>query len=69
MSSGPTDTDRPPATLAPEPIGPRLPGMGNEELRTIIEACERAIADGSAGVEEFEAFVLAQRELARRTWS
>lgn len=69
MSSGPIET-RPPAGATPAgALVSRLPGLSNEELRSVIETCERAIADGTAGVEEFEAFVLAQRELARRTWA
>ena len=40
-----------------------------EELFQIIDRCERAIADGSASLPDYETFVLAQRELARRTWS
>jgi hypothetical protein len=43
--------------------------MSNEELAKTIELCEGAIADGSAEIEDYEAFVLCQKELARRTWS
>lgn len=43
--------------------------LSGEELAKIIDRCEQAIADGSAALPEYEAFVLAQRELARRTWS
>jgi len=43
--------------------------LSGEELVQIIDRCEQAIADGSAALPEYEAFVLAQRELARRTWS
>ena len=43
--------------------------LSGEELVQIIDRCEQAIADGSASLPEYEAFVLAQRELARRTWS
>lgn len=43
--------------------------MSNEELAKTIELCEEAIADGSAEIEDYEAFVLCQKELARRTWS
>ena len=43
--------------------------MSTEELATAIANCETAIADGSADIEDYEAFVLCQKELARRTWS
>jgi hypothetical protein len=46
-----------------------LRSLSDEELGRIIERCEDAIASGSAALPEYEAFVLAQRELARRTWS
>jgi len=42
--------------------------MTNEQLAATIERCEGAIADGSAEIEDYEAFVLCQKELARRTW-
>jgi hypothetical protein len=45
-----------------------LRAMSDEELGRIIERCEAAIASGDAALTDFEAFVLAQRELARRTW-
>ncbi|HZJ10865.1 MAG TPA: hypothetical protein VFD39_14295 [Trueperaceae bacterium] len=41
----------------------------NEELGEIISKCEMAITDGSAEIEHYEAFVLCQKELARRTWA
>ena len=44
-------------------------GVSDEALARTIERCERAIATGRAALADFEAFVLAQRELARRTWS
>ncbi len=43
--------------------------MTPEELARTIARCEDAIADGSAEIEDYEAFVLCQKELARRTWS
>jgi hypothetical protein len=46
-----------------------LRSLSDEELGRIIERCEDAIAAGSAALPDYEAFVLAQRELARRTWS
>jgi len=46
-----------------------LRALSNEELSDIIARCESAIADGSAEIEDFEAFVLCQKELARRTWA
>lgn len=45
-----------------------LRALSDEELGRIIERCESAIASGDAALPEYEAFVLAQRELARRTW-
>ena len=43
--------------------------LSTEELSNIISRCESAIADGSAEIEDYEAFVVCQQELARRTWS
>jgi hypothetical protein len=47
----------------------KVHALSNEELSHIIHRCETAIADGSAEIEDYEAFVLCQQELARRTWS
>lgn len=43
--------------------------MSNEQLAETIERCEGRISDGRAEIEDYEAFVLCQKELARRTWS
>lgn len=43
--------------------------LSNEELSEIITRCESAISEGSAGIDDYEAFVLCQKELARRTWA
>jgi hypothetical protein len=43
--------------------------LSTEELSDIISKCENAIAEGSAEIDDYEAFVLCQQELARRTWS
>lgn len=43
--------------------------LSNEQLAETIERCEDLITDGSAEIEDYEAFVLCQKELARRTWS
>jgi hypothetical protein len=43
--------------------------LSNEELGEIISQCESAISQGSAEIDDYEAFVLCQQELARRTWS
>ena len=43
--------------------------LSSEELSTIIIKCESAIADGSAEIDDYEAFVLCQQELARRLWN
>ena len=42
--------------------------LSNPELRDVIAACEASISEGSARIEDYEAFVLAQQELARRLW-
>ena len=47
----------------------RVQYLSNEELSNIIGKCEDAIADGSAELDHYEAFVLCQKELARRTWA
>lgn len=47
----------------------RVQYLSNEELSSIIGQCELAIADGSAEIDHYEAFVLCQKELARRTWA
>lgn len=43
--------------------------LSNEELSEVIAGCEAAISNGTAEVEDFETFVLCQKELAKRTWS
>ncbi|HET9026503.1 MAG TPA: hypothetical protein VFN07_03140 [Trueperaceae bacterium] len=43
--------------------------LSNEELSEIISRCEGAITDGSAQIDDYEAFVICQKELARRTWA
>jgi hypothetical protein len=43
--------------------------LSTDELSEIISQCEHAIAEGSAEIDDYEAFVLCQQELARRTWS
>ena len=42
--------------------------LSNQELREVIATCEEAISEGTARIEDYEAFVLAQQELARRLW-
>jgi hypothetical protein len=49
--------------------GDQVRALSNEQLSDIIARCESAIADGSAEINDYEAFVLAQKELARRTWA
>ncbi len=49
----------------PEP----LRALSDEELTRIMIRCEGAIADGTAEIGDYEAFVLAQKEIVRRTWS
>lgn len=43
--------------------------LSNEELSEIIANCENAITNGTAAIDDYEAFVLCQKELAHRTWS
>lgn len=43
--------------------------MSISDLASTIARCEDAIANGSARIEDYEAFVLCQKELARRTWA
>jgi hypothetical protein len=50
-------------------VGQKVQYLSTEELSTIISKCESAIADGSAEIEDYEAFVVCQQELARRTWT
>ena len=49
--------------------GAPIQGLSNEQLSEVIARCEDAISDGTAAVTDYEAFVLAQQELARRTWA
>jgi hypothetical protein len=46
-----------------------LRSLNDEELSRIILRCEHAIAEGTAEIGDYEAFVLAQKELVRRTWA
>lgn len=50
-------------------FGETVQRLSNAELSVTISKCESAIADGSAEIEDYEAFVLCQQELVRRTWS
>lgn len=45
-----------------------IPQLSNQELRDVIATCEESISEGTARIEDYEAFVLAQQELARRLW-
>ena len=47
----------------------RVRRMSTDELATTIARCESAIAEGTAAIADYEAFVLCQKELARRTWA
>lgn len=51
------------------PMAEAIRYYSNEELSEIISKCETAITDGTAEIEDYEAFVLCQKELARRTWA
>ncbi len=50
-------------------LSDQIQQLSNSQLHEIIARCEEAIGDGAAGIEEYEAFVLCQQELSRRTWS
>lgn len=58
-----------PIVVQQAPVSEHVKRMSNEELSEIIGRCECAIADGTAEIEDYESFVLCQKELARRTWS
>ena len=51
-----------------ESVYESIPQLSNQELREVIATCEESISEGSARIEDYEAFVLAQQELARRLW-
>ena len=55
--------------LQQAPVSHSIKQMSNEELSDVISRCEHAISEGSAEIEDYEAFVLCQKELARRTWA
>lgn len=57
------------STTQEPPLADQVRQWSNQELSRIIQRCQDAIADGSARVGDFEAFVLCENELARRTWS
>lgn len=46
----------------------RIPRLSSQELKEVVFECERLITKGTAKLEDYEAFVLSQQELARRTW-
>lgn len=47
----------------------QIRGMSNEQLSELMAKCQSMISEGTALVEDYEAFVLCQKELAHRTWS
>jgi hypothetical protein len=49
--------------------GEWIRSMNNEQLSELMAKCQALISEGSAQIEDYEAFVLCQRELARRTWA
>lgn len=49
--------------------GERIQNMSNEQLSELMARCQGRISEGSAEIEDYEAFVLCQKELARRTWA
>lgn len=55
--------------MQPVQSNANLKQLSNEELGRIIEVCETAIAEGAAKIDDYESFVVCQKELARRTWS
>lgn len=46
-----------------------IASLSNEQLGELMGKCQDMIDDGSATIDEYEAFVICQRELARRTWA
>ncbi|MEX2534662.1 MAG: hypothetical protein WD273_03595 [Trueperaceae bacterium] len=46
-----------------------IEGMSNMQLGELMAKCQGVISEGEACIEDFEAFVLCQRELSRRTWA
>jgi hypothetical protein len=49
--------------------GEWIQSMSNEQLSELMSKCQSLISQGSARIEDYEAFVLCQKELARRTWA
>jgi hypothetical protein len=49
--------------------GDSIQNMSNQQLGELMAKCQGLISDGSARIEDYEAFVLCQKELARRTWA
>jgi hypothetical protein len=49
--------------------GESIHNMSNQQLGELMAKCQSLIAQGSAQIEDYEAFVLCQKELARRTWA
>ncbi len=54
--------------IGPSNVHESIPQLSNQELREVIATCEESISEGTARIEDYEAFVLAQQELARRLW-
>lgn len=51
---------------AQEGLGGRAPYLSSRELRDTLSRCKRAIMAGSARIEDYEAFIICQQELASR---
>lgn len=49
-----------------EGLGERAPYLSSRELRDTLSHCKQAIMAGSARIEDYEAFIICQQELASR---
>lgn len=43
--------------------------LSNQELHDVFAKCNKAIAEGTATLQDYELFVLCQKEISERTWS
>ncbi len=50
----------------PEGLSERVPYLSSRELRDTLNRCKEAITARSARIEDYEAFIICQQELASR---
>jgi hypothetical protein len=43
--------------------------LSNQELHDVFAKCNKVIAEGTATLDDYELFVLCQKEISERTWS